>query len=59
MRRGQQGTYQSAMDVYGQPMTTMNNTIEQQAEHTLDNLIISEPIPLTSTTATNQTSAAS
>jgi hypothetical protein len=40
-------TYQSAMDVYGQPMTTMNNTIEQHAEHTLDNLIISEHIPLT------------
>ena len=40
-------TYQSAMDVYGQSMTTMNNTIEQHAEHTLDNLIISEHIPLT------------
>jgi hypothetical protein len=40
-------SYQSAMDVYGQPMTTMNNTIEQHAEHTLDNLIISEHIPLT------------
>jgi hypothetical protein len=40
-------TYQSAMDVYSQPMTTMNNTIEQHAEHTLDNLIISEHIPLT------------
>lgn len=33
-------TYQSAMDVYGQSMTTMNNTAEQHAEHTLDNLII-------------------
>jgi hypothetical protein len=40
-------TYQSAMDVYSQPMTTVNNTIEQHAEHTLDNLIISEQIPLT------------
>lgn len=40
-------TYQSAMDVYGQSMTTMNNTVEQHAEHTLDNLIISEHIPLT------------
>jgi hypothetical protein len=40
-------TYQSAMDVYSQPMTTVNNTIEQHAEHTLDNLIISEHIPLT------------
>jgi hypothetical protein len=40
-------TYQSAMDVYGQSMTSMNNTIEQHAEHTLDNLIISEHIPLT------------
>ena len=40
-------TYQSAMDVYGQSMRTMNNTIEQHAEHTLDNLIISEHIPLT------------
>jgi hypothetical protein len=35
------------MDVYGQSMTTMNNTIEQHAEQTLDNLIISEHIPLT------------
>jgi hypothetical protein len=40
-------TYQSAMDVYSQSMTTMNNTIEQHSEHTLDNLIISEHIPLT------------
>ena len=40
-------TYQSAMDVYSQPMTTVNNTIEQHAEHTLDNLIISEHIHLT------------
>ena len=40
-------TYQSAMDVYGQSMTTMNNTVEQHAEHILDNLIISEHIPLT------------
>ena len=35
------------MDVYGQSMTTMNNTGEQHAEHILDNLIISEHIPLT------------
>jgi hypothetical protein len=40
-------TYQSAMDAYSQSMTTMNNTVEQHAEHTLDNLIISEHIPLT------------
>ena len=40
-------TYQSSMDAYGQSMTTMNNTVEQHAEHTLDNLIISEHIPLT------------
>jgi hypothetical protein len=40
-------TYQSAMDVYSQSMTTMNNTIEQHSGHTLDNLIISEHIPLT------------
>ena len=40
-------TYQSAMDVYGQSMTTMINTTEQHAEHTLDNLMISEHIPLT------------
>jgi hypothetical protein len=35
------------MDAYGQSMTIMNNTVEQHAEHTLDNLIISEHIPLT------------
>jgi hypothetical protein len=40
-------TYQSAMDAYSQSMTTMNNTIEQHSGHTLDNLIISEHIPLT------------
>ena len=40
-------TYQSSMDAYGQSMTIMNNTVEQHAEHTLDNLIISEHIPLT------------
>jgi hypothetical protein len=40
-------TFQSSMDAYGQPMSTMNNTIEQHAEHTLDNLIISEHIPIT------------
>ena len=40
-------TYQSSMDAYGQSMTAMNNTVEQHAEHTLDNLIISEHIPLT------------
>ena len=40
-------TYQSVIYAHGQPMTNMNNTIEQHAEHTLDNLIISEHIPLT------------
>jgi hypothetical protein len=35
------------MDVYSQSMTTMNNTIKQHSGHTLDNLIISEHIPLT------------
>jgi hypothetical protein len=40
-------TYQSVIYAHGQPMTNMNNTIEQHAEHTLDNLIISEQIPLT------------
>ena len=35
------------MDAYGQSMTTMNNTEKQHAEHILDNLIISEHIPLT------------
>jgi len=35
------------MDAYSQSMTTMNNTIEQHSGHTLDNLIISEHIPLT------------
>jgi hypothetical protein len=37
--------------VYGQSMSTMNNNrtaeIKQHAEHTLDNLVISEHIPLT------------
>lgn len=38
-------------NVYGQSISTMNNNktaeIEQHAEHTLDNLVISEHIPLT------------
>jgi hypothetical protein len=34
-------------DVYGQSITPMNNTIQQHANHTFDNLIISQHIPLT------------
>ena len=33
--------------VYGQPITPMNNTMQQHVNHTFDNLIISEHIPLT------------
>jgi hypothetical protein len=37
----------SVIDVYGQLMQMMNNTSAgQHAEHTFDNLIISEHIPL-------------
>jgi hypothetical protein len=33
-------------DAYTQSMSTMNNTAQQHAEHTIDNLVISEHIPL-------------
>jgi hypothetical protein len=33
--------------VYGQSMTTMNNTMQQHAKHIFDNLIVSQHIPLT------------
>ena len=40
--------HQNSINAYSQLMSTMNNnTAEQHAEHTLDNLIISEHIPLT------------
>lgn len=32
---------------YGQPVSPMNNTIQQHAKHIFDNLIISQHIPLT------------
>lgn len=39
--------YLNTIDLYAQTIPTVNNTATQQhAEHTLDNLIISEHIPL-------------
>jgi hypothetical protein len=40
-------TFHGITDVYSQPMSITNDTAEQHAEHILDNLIISEHIPLT------------